>query len=55
MDLLLSLFTLVLIDTVMLCIIAVMSSLNKVYTVHVKCRYLVQTSDFIFGRQIAKK
>lgn len=55
MHLLLSLSSLVLLKTFKLCVIAVRSSLLKVYALHVKCRYIIQTSDFIFGRQIAKK
>lgn len=55
MHLLLSLSCLVLLKTFKLFAIAVRSSLLKVYALHVKCRYIIQTSDFIFGRQIAKK
>lgn len=38
MDLLLSLSTLLLSETFKLCVIAAMSSLIKVHTLHVKCR-----------------
>lgn len=54
MGLLLSLSLLVLLEILMLCITAVMSSLIKVYAMHSKCKNLIQSSDSICGKQIAK-
>lgn len=50
MGLLLSLSLLVLLEILMLCITAVMSSLIKVYAMHAKCKNLIQSSDSICGK-----
>lgn len=56
MDFLLSLSSLVLLETFKLCVITVMSSLIKVYTLHVKCRYRyfiqILTSSLADGKKI---